>query len=353
MEVTKGKISKAQKVVIYGPEGIGKSTFGSKFKKPIFLDVEGSTNQLDVARMPAPDSWQMVKSLLGDFRKDRMGYETLVIDTADWAERLCVAQVCAERGIESLGGAEDYGKSYNILSVQWGKFLDFLTELTNTGTTVVLLAHAGLRKFEQPDEAGAYDKYELKLEKKTSALTKEWADMVLFANYKTLVVEVDKKKKAQGGKRVMYASHHPCWDAKNRHDLPGQMDFDYANIAHCFSAIPQTQPTQSTEQKKEEAKDVIPGLSEKEREDVKADEAITKIEKEPINEPDHTDAVAFHAPLYSLMKKDGITAEQLQQAVAGNGYYPEATPIDNYEINFVNGHLIANWSKVVSAIKGI
>lgn len=49
MEITKGKIQKAKKVVIYGPEGIGKSTFAARFPGAVFIDTEGSTNDMDVA----------------------------------------------------------------------------------------------------------------------------------------------------------------------------------------------------------------------------------------------------------------------------------------------------------------
>ena len=68
----------------------------------------------------------------------------------------------------------------------------------------------------------------------TSPLSKEWADMLLFANYKTFSVAIDdkgKKRKAQGGERVMYTSHHACWDAKNRYGLPEEVPFSYASIA--------------------------------------------------------------------------------------------------------------------------
>ena len=62
--------------------------------------------------------------------------------------------------------------------------------------------------------------------------------MVRYApvlNYKTYVVTTETNtKKAQGGKRVMYTSHHPCWDAKNRHGLPEEMDLDFENIATLF-----------------------------------------------------------------------------------------------------------------------
>jgi len=116
--------------------------------------------------------------------------DTLVIDTADWAERLCIEHLCArdkKDGLEGWG----YGKGYTYLEEEFGRFLNQLSELIEVGINVVLTAHAWMRKFEQPDELGAYDRWELKLQRKTAPLVKEWADMVLFANYKTLVVNVD------------------------------------------------------------------------------------------------------------------------------------------------------------------
>lgn len=145
---------------------------------------------------------------------------SLVIDTIDWAEQMCVKHICDrdhKNGIEEYG----YGKGYVYTKEELGKMLNKLTEVVEAGINVVLTAHTQLRKFEQPDELGSYDRYELKLGAKTgsqtSPLVKEWADMLLFANYKTYAVAVDdkgKKHKAQGGTRVMYTSHHPCWDAK-------------------------------------------------------------------------------------------------------------------------------------------
>ena len=110
----------------------------------------------------------------------------------------------------------------------------------DSGKNIVIVAHAAMRKFEQPDEMGAYDRWELKLSKKTAPLIKEWADMVLFMNYKNNIVEdpKTKSKKAVGGKRIMYATHSPTYDAKNRFGLPDSMDADFSEIAHIFSGIP-------------------------------------------------------------------------------------------------------------------
>ena len=125
--------------------------------------------------------------------------QDLVIDTIDWAESMCIRHICDKHrksGIEDFG----YGNGYVYVKEELGKFLNQLTEVVRYRvSTWSLTAHAQIRKFEQPDELGAYDRWELKLGKKTasqtSPLIKEWADMLLFANYKTFSIAVDDKGK--------------------------------------------------------------------------------------------------------------------------------------------------------------
>lgn len=234
--ITKGKVESAKKVVIYGPEGIGKSTLASQFPDPVFIDTEGSTKELDISRYPTPEYWKMILDFIEDANEERQ-FKTVVIDTADWAEQFCIKSVCemhSVKGIEDIG----YGKGYVYVSEEFTKLLRECDKLVEAGINVVFTAHAQMRKFEQPDELGAYDRWEMKLSKKVAPLLKEWADMVLFCNYKTTVITDSKtqSKKASGGKRVMYASHHPCWDAKNRFGLPEQMEMSFDQIAHIFTA---------------------------------------------------------------------------------------------------------------------
>lgn len=238
IQVTKGKVETAKKVVIYGPEGIGKSTLASNFPNPVFIDTEGSTKALDVARYPEVKNWMDIKAFVEDTINTRQ-FSTIVIDTADWAERFCIRSVCAK---QKVTGIEDipYGKGYTYVMEEFASLLDLCNKAIAAGINVIFTAHAQMRKFEQPDELGAYDRWEMKLSKKTAPLLKEWADMVLFCNYKTQVMTDSKtqSKKAFGGKRVMYASHHPCWDAKNRYNLPDQMDMEFTQIANLFSVQP-------------------------------------------------------------------------------------------------------------------
>lgn len=170
MKIVTGKRKRAQKVVLYGTEGIGKTTFASHFPSPVFIDTESSTDHLDVARTEKPTSWTMLISFVKEFAMMPGGYQTLVIDTVDWAEQLCVEHICAQhqkKGIEEF----PYGTGYVFVREEMGRFLNLLDEVIDAGMNVVLTAHTQIRKFEQPDELGAYDRFELKLGKKTGSQT--------------------------------------------------------------------------------------------------------------------------------------------------------------------------------------
>lgn len=235
IKITKGKIPSAVKIVLFGPEGIGKSTFASKFPNPLYIDTEGSTKQLDVARLPNPNTWNELLEEVKYVVNNPSVCQTLVIDTADWAEKMAIIQVCQTQKVESLMSIP-YGNGYILLEQEFKNLLNLLDEVVAKGIHVVMTAHAFIRTFYEPDNIGQYDRYELKLQKKTSPLLKEWADMLLFANYKTQIIIDQKtgKSKGMGGNRVMYTTHTPSWDAKNRFDLAPELPFEYSAIAHIF-----------------------------------------------------------------------------------------------------------------------
>ena len=236
--ITTGILNTPVKVVLYGPEGIGKSTFASHFPDPVFIDTEGGTKRLNVARLPQPTSWAMLLDEVRAVTRGEVSCGTLVIDTADWAERLAIDAICAKAKVDGLEGF-GYGKGYTYVKEEFGRLLDALEEVLNSGHHVLILAHAAITKFEQPDAAGSYDRWTMKTTKQTEPLLREWCDMLLFANYQTIVEKSgsgpNAKNKATGGKRVLYTTHHACWDAKNRFGLPDEVPFDYASIAHCIT----------------------------------------------------------------------------------------------------------------------
>lgn len=343
MKIISGIIPSAQKIVIYGPEGIGKSTFASKFPDPLFSDTEGSTKKLNVNRLENPSSWQMLLQQ-AEYVKLNRPCKTYVIDTADWAEKLCSQAVCSranKSGIEDFG----YGKGYVYLKEEFGKLLNLLEDIVETGIHVVFTAHSLLKKFEQPDEMGAYDRYELKLTKYVAPLVKEWADTILFANYKTYVISDENgKKKASGGNRVMYTSHHPCWDAKNRDNLQEELPFDFEQIKHILTFDSSSQP--SIINTGDAVEQINRMIDHEDFEEV--EESGDSADKSSM--PLKSDNPTFQA-LFDLMNEENISAEVLQAVVADRGYYPKDTPITNYDENFVNGCLIGAWPQVLDMIK--
>lgn len=365
-EIISGVVNSAQKVVIYGPEGIGKSTFAAQFPDPLFIDTEGSTNKLSIRRFPKPTSWEMLKNEAKEAMSGRL-CKTLVIDTFDWAEQLCIDAICSahqKKGIEDFG----YGNGYVYEKEEIGKFLNLLQEVVDSGINVVLTAHAQMRKFEQPDELGAYDRWELKLGKKTSSqispLVKEWADMVLFANYKTYAVAVDKdgkKFKAQGGDRVMYTTHHPCWDAKNRDGLPPEMPFEYSGIAHLFTfsgqhsnssvTVAAAVAVEDTTKVQTAPKAAEPKATEPKAAEPKATESLTDLSGFEDVTPPIVIPEGIPKALADLMRANGVSESDIRLAVSQRNYFPYDTPITNYPEDFVQGCLIGAWETVYSMIK--
>ena len=357
MNITSGKQARAQRVVIYGTEGIGKSTLAAQFPDPLFIDTEGSTSNMDVKRMDKPTSWTMLMNQIAFVKANPTVCKTLVIDTIDWAESLAIESVCSmhgKRGIEDFG----YGNGYTYVREEMGRLLDKLQELVDIGINVVLTAHSQLRKFEQPDEDGAYDRYELKLGKKTSSQTapvvKEWCDLLLFCNYKTMVMTSEsKKKKATGGQRVMYTTHHPAWDAKNRHGLPDELPMDYAAIAHIFASSSQEAP-------KKQAQEVGVGKVVSEPQIVEqvpsVDEVIpagtsgaeTQEDPFPIKE---SIAIPDSIPnsLKDLMLQNSVTTEELQAMAFSRKHFPKDTPIENFPSDYWD-FIVAHWDESMQVI---
>lgn len=358
MNITSGKQAKAQRVVIYGTEGIGKSTLAAQFPDPLFIDTEGSTSNMDVKRMDKPTSWTMLMNQIAFVKANPTVCKTLVIDTIDWAESLAIESVCSmhgKRGIEDFG----YGNGYTYVREEMGRLLDKLQELVDIGINVVLTAHSQLRKFEQPDEDGAYDRYELKLGKKTSSQTapvvKEWCDLLLFCNYKTMVMTSEsKKKKATGGQRVMYTTHHPAWDAKNRHGLPDELPMDYAAIAHIFASSQEAPKKQAQEiQKVEQAPTSIEDVAAR----ITVDQAIplnvnpTEVTSDPFEELSTIDIPnAIPQALKDLMLQNSVTPKMLQDVAFKKGHFPQDTPIENFPQEYW-AFMVTNWADVLKSIE--
>lgn len=238
MRIVKGKQRQAVKGLIYGTEGIGKTTLASKFPKPLFFDTEGGTGHLDCDRVHISD-WLSLLGGVHEIARDRQGYETIVIDSADWAERLAIDHICRKadkRSIEEFG----FGKGYVMAAEAVGKLLEAADQISAAGCHVLFLAHSQVKRTTPPDLDEGFDRFELKLSKHAAPLFKEWADLVLFCTFKTTLVEgQDGKTRAKGGKeRVAHTERAAAWDAKNRFGLPPSIPMTIEALSKILEAPP-------------------------------------------------------------------------------------------------------------------
>lgn len=160
----------------------------------------------------------------------------------------------------------------------------------------------------------------MKLTRQVDPLLKELCDMLLFCNYKTYVVSTESNtKKAQGGKRVMYTSHHPCWDAKNRFNLSEELNMGFSSIKHLFSSV---EPKKGLKTQENTAK---PTSNSKSR---------------PLVEK-----------VRSLLKNANISEESFKKLVDAKGHYKVDVPLEEYSDDFLSRWVLTNFKKIEEAIK--
>ena len=230
--VKKGQQNKAYRILLTGVEKIGKSTFGSKAPKPLFLCSETGLTGVEFEDTPniTIPSWSFLKDVVTSLKKDQEGYETIVIDTVDWMEEKMTDHILAFHNKQDIADF-GHGKGYILVADEWRSFLADLEQLWVKGINIVLLSHSHIRTFSNP-VGEDYDRYEMKCSKKVGALTREWVDAVLFAKTE-IYVNKDKSGKTKAvsdGSRVIYTQPSPAWEAGNRYSLPPVLPLDWSAL---------------------------------------------------------------------------------------------------------------------------
>lgn len=245
-QVKRGRLTgRPVRVILYGADGVGKSTFASQAPAPVFLCAEDGTAQLDVARLPEPGAWSDVLDSVKALTFEAHDFRTLVIDTLDWLEPLCWREVCrlgGKRNIEDF----PYGKGFaSAVDIWRDLILQIQAMSVKRGMNLVALAHSHVKRLDDP-VAGPYDRHALKLHERTAALWRESVDAVLFARVQVFTKVVDKrteKTRAFGdGSRVVMTSPTAGFDAKSRLPLEAEIPLEWAVIQAAADGIGQRDP---------------------------------------------------------------------------------------------------------------
>lgn len=228
------------KILVYGINGIGKTTFASMAPNPVFILTEKGLGTLQVDHFPKSETYaevvEAVKSLINEDHK----FQTLVIDSVDWLEKLIfdhVAKSADKESVEDIG----YGKGYSLAQDHWFDFVKILDRLNEEKKmSIIFLGHALVKSFNSPDTEN-YDRYRLDMHDKSASVVMDWCDIVLFANYKVYINTTTKgfnkkENKAIGeGERVIYTEERPAHWAKNRYSLPFELPFNWNTFSKAMS----------------------------------------------------------------------------------------------------------------------
>ncbi len=237
---------KAPRIVLHGPAGVGKTTFGSSAPNPIFIQTEDGLGKLEVDAFPFTQTFQDVLDALNILHTSEHNYQTVVLDSLDHLEPLLWKHLCnhyvgpkGERyeSIEDFG----FGKGYMLALDLWRQLLSALFDLRNDrGMAFILIAHSEIKRFESP-MTDSYDRYQIKLHKRASDLVQESVDCVMFADYKTVIEKEEggfNKVKTRGistGQRYLYTEARPSFIAKNRYGLPPELPMSWQTFSDALT----------------------------------------------------------------------------------------------------------------------
>ena len=235
--VTTGLVREPLSLLVYGVEGVGKTSFAAGSPKPLLIGAENGSAEIGNVARYSPKCLDDVTAILEALRTEEHGYQTVAIDSLDWLEPLIhehVWEVHGKATIEAFG----YGKGYAEAMPPWRSLVKQLDVLRTKGMNVVLVSHSVCKSFKNPNhDQDDYDRYSLKIHDKVAGLVKEWSKAVLFANFERSTVEKNNRVKGvDTGRRLLYTRMTAAFDAKNRLWLPEEIPLGWSPFQRAVDA---------------------------------------------------------------------------------------------------------------------
>lgn len=244
------------RIVVYGRNGVGKSTFFAAAPRAVFIAVESGLDNIDARAVPQPKDWTELLASV-DYLATEPSCESIVIDSLDWAEQLCWAHIVATKTDDKGRRVKDiegygYGKGYIAALNEWRILLNALTIARDNGKNILLIAHS-IRKAVKNPTGEDYEQWQIKINAQAAGLIQEWVDVVGFAELDVATIKEGegqgKRIKGQSsGRRILRTQPAAGYEAKTRFALPAKIPLEWpafaaAIAAGSYSAIPSLQAT--------------------------------------------------------------------------------------------------------------
>lgn len=230
------------RILLYGVEGVGKTTAAAHAPKPVFIWTEDGAGKLSVPGFPIIKTYDGLMEAIGVLLSEEHDYQTVVLDSLDWLEPIVWAETCKRNGHENIEAA-GYGRGYKEADLIWREVVEGFEALREDRQMAsIFIAHSQVKTFHDP-ERESYDRYVIKLHERAAGIWREAVDAILFANYRVSVTKDGKDKdknarvRATGGQvRAIFCEQRAAFLAKNRYGLPSDITFsdppvDFWNVA--------------------------------------------------------------------------------------------------------------------------
>lgn len=271
-KVQLARLRSPNQFILYGPEGVGKTTLACSAPGAILFDVEDGSSEIETRRYPftdhpakghVPPDYPAILAAIDDLATTEHDYKTLVIDSADRLESLIWKFMLARDSEPSarnpknqvLTSIEDYGfgKGYVQAVEEWRALAVKLDRLRYAkGMDIVIVGHAQVKMFKNP-EGDDYDRYQLRINPQAANFLKEWAKVTAFMCFEDGAGKAPgsgKTGRSKGfstGRRLLRTSRSAAVDAKSRLSLPDEVEVDITNPWAPFAkAVEDSYQTEAT-----------------------------------------------------------------------------------------------------------
>ena len=218
-KATSGIIHTPMMYVIFGPPGVGKTSFAASFPSPLVADIENGSDRIKNATRLGADQLPDFTSLLAlvnELLTTAHSYKTLIIDSVTALEKYVEAAVLVDEKVTSIKDVPWGGGDVKVREKLQTLVAKTKELQTKKGMEVIYVAHTQVKPFTDPHLNATYDRNVLQCGDKFSHILVSSADNVFFCKYNVSVVTEKGKSKSKSfgdGSRIMFTEQRPSFDA--------------------------------------------------------------------------------------------------------------------------------------------